>query len=366
MVSKALVVGAYQRKLEELAAIPGVQLTCIVPPYWQEQGRRISLEREHLVGYELVVEPIRFNGNFHLFYWPSLGRHMRRLRPDIVHIDEEPYNLATFLAMRLALAVGARPLFFTWQNLYRSYPPPFRWMERYTLARAAYAIAGNAEAVDVLRKKGYRGPAEVVPQFGVDPEVFRPAEPARNDGPLVVGYAGRLVPEKGVLLLLRALAGLPGSWRLHIIGNGPLAPEVLATAGDLHLRDRLVLESAVPSTRMADRFRSFDVLVLPSLSRSNWKEQFGRVLIEAMACGVPVVGSNCGEIGNVVGDAGLIFPEGDVEALREHLALLLGDAELRRELGRRGRQRVLERFTHREIARRTYEVYRRIMEEGTF
>src|SRR5581483_7359222 len=179
MVSKALVVGAYQRKLEALASFPDVDLTVVVPRTWAGQ----PYEPAFVQGYRTLVEPIRFDGNFHLFYLPTLGRIIGRLQPAVVHMDEEPYNLATALATRQALRHGARPLFFTWQNLLRRYPPPFCWFERYVFSRSRYVIAGNAEAVDVLRAKGYRGPASVIPQFGVDPEAFAPKPRApEHDG----------------------------------------------------------------------------------------------------------------------------------------------------------------------------------------
>src|SRR4051794_15082887 len=129
MVSKALVVGAYQRKAEEIAAHTDVELTVVVPPAWRLEGRDQVLERAYLDGYRLRVEPIRFNGSFHLFHFPTLGRVLRAERPDVVHVDEEPYNLAPSLAFRASLRVGAAPLFFPWQNLLRRYPPPFRWLE---------------------------------------------------------------------------------------------------------------------------------------------------------------------------------------------------------------------------------------------
>src|SRR5665647_1961645 len=99
MLSKALVVGAYQRKLEELAAIDGVDLTVIVPPYWQEtNAARFDLEKRFVDGYKLIVEPMVFNGHHHAHFYPRIGGHIARLRPDILHIDEEPFNLATFHA----------------------------------------------------------------------------------------------------------------------------------------------------------------------------------------------------------------------------------------------------------------------------
>ena len=106
-----------------------------------------------------------------------------------------------------------------------------------------------------------------------------------------------------------------------------------------------------------------DVLVLPSRTRPNWKEQFGRVLVEAMACGVPVIGSTCGEIPQVIGDAGLVFPEEDVNALREALLHLQRDDNLRRDLAERGRARVLSHYTQKQVAAATVDVYRQMMRE---
>jgi glycosyltransferase involved in cell wall biosynthesis len=359
LVSKALVVAAYQRKLEEIAAHPGVELTAVIPRAWDGHPYEPGFVR----GYHTIVRPIRFDGRFHLFYFPRLGRVLRQLRPEVVHVDEEPYNLATFLATRQAAAVGARPLFFTWQNLPRSYPPPFRWFEQDVYRRSRHAIAGNAEAVDVLRAKGYRGSLSVIPQFGVDPELFAPGptQGPTTDRPFTIGQVGRLTPEKGVGVLLDAVASLDGDWRLRLIGDGSLRDRIPVRAARLGIDDRVTVEAAVPSTRVADRLRELDVLVLPSLTTRRWKEQFGRILQEAMACGVAVVGSNSGEIPHVVGDAGLVVPEGDAEALGAALQQLMANSGLRAELGRRGRARVLERFTHASIAARTVEVYRQVM-----
>jgi glycosyltransferase involved in cell wall biosynthesis len=361
ILSKALVVGAYHGKLTQLAALPDVELTAIVPPSWRDERGTLRLERTTADNYQLVVTPIRFNGSFHLHYYPQLDRLLRQLQPDILHVDEEPYNLATFLALRSARRIHARSLFFSWQNLNRRYPFPFNLIERAVLDQASACIAGNHEAEHVWRAKGYRGLIEIIPQFGVDPDVFAPAADHQAARQLVIGYVGRFVDEKGIDLLLKALSKLNDDWRADLIGSGPARARLIELTRRLNLADRVRWLNWIPSSEIRDFYRTLDVLVLPSRTKPNWKEQFGRVLVEAMACGVPVIGSTCGEIPNVVGDAGLSFLEGDVDALHGQLSRLQRDAALRTELSQRGRQRVLDHFTQAQIAHRTYEVYRRIM-----
>jgi glycosyltransferase involved in cell wall biosynthesis len=371
MISKACIVGAYQKKLEEIARFPNVELTVVVPPYWRDERGVTRLEREHTQGYELVVERMALNGYFHLHFYPSLAKHFRGIKPHIVHIDEEPYNVATWQAMRLAKMQGAKAVFFTWQNIHRRYPPPFSIIESYNLRNADYAIAGNSEAVRVLKAKGYRGPARVIPQFGVDPDAFKvqksqianrkPVLSYVEGSQIAIGYVGRLVEEKGVHILLRAVADLSGEWRLRILGSGPQRTHLERLAEELGIAGRMRFEDPIPSTQMPGYYSQLDALVLPSLTRPNWKEQFGRVLIEAMACGVPVVGSDSGEIPSVIGEAGLVFPEGDVQALRAKLSQLVADPALRDELARRGRDRVLTHYTQAQVAAKTYQVYSELL-----
>jgi glycosyltransferase involved in cell wall biosynthesis len=361
MLSKACIVGAYQRKLEELARLPEMALTVVVPPSWRDERGVLKLERQHTTGYKLVVEPMVLNGHFHLHFYPGLGKHMQRVQPELVHIDEEPYNLATAHTLWLARRVGARSIFFSWQNIQRHYPVPFRLLERYVLRHAAYGITGSREADRVWRAKGYRGPTAIIPQFGVDPETFRPATKVSRQE-FIIGYVGRLVEEKGVDLLLDALAGLEGRWRANVLGSGPAGDALRAQTRQLGLADRVSFDAWIPSTQMPDYYHQLDVLVVPSRTRPNWKEQFGRVLVEAMASGVPVVGSDSGEIPHVIGDAGMVFPEGQSDRLQACLAQLLREPGLHADLGRRGRERVLAHYTQAQVAAATYQVYRTVLD----
>jgi glycosyltransferase involved in cell wall biosynthesis len=377
MLSKALIVGAYQKKLEEMAAIDGVELTVVVPPSWDDPRGGTRLERVHTTGYQLLVTNLAFNGNFHLHFYPKLRGILRQVQPDVFHIDEEPYNLATFHAMWLAQSTGAKTVVFTWQNLLRRYPPPFSLMERYVLNKADALLVGNSEAAEVWRGKGYRGPMHLIPQFGVDPAIYYRRERVSKRGKtsvfkrrnvgnpsmpsLVIGYVGRLVEEKGLELLLHAVSKLNGPWNLQILGDGPDRKRLEYMAQWLGIGPRVTFDEKMPSSHLPNYFSGLDVLVLPSLTRTNWKEQFGRVLIEAMACDVIALGARSGAIPEVIGEAGLTFEEGNAEELRAQLQRLLEDVSLRNDLRAKGRQRVTDHYTQAAIARHTVEVYRQLL-----
>ena len=313
---------------------------------------------------------VRWAGHNHLHLYRRPGAVLDGFRPDLVHVDEEPYSAVTFQLLRLCRRRGVPAVFFAWQNLDKRLPPPFGLLRAHVFRRAAGAIAGTEAAAAVLRRAGYCGPLAVIPQFGVDPDRFRPDPAARAEvrarlglGPadFLVGFGGRLVPEKGVHVLLDAAARLPAA-RLLFLGDGPERPRLEARARRAGLRDRVRFAGRVPSLAVPRWLAACDVVVLPSLRRAGWAEQFGRILVEAMACGVPVVGSASGEIPKVIGDAGRVVPEGDDAALARALAALAGRPGERARLGARGRARVLERFTHERIAAETAAFYRAVLD----
>jgi glycosyltransferase involved in cell wall biosynthesis len=148
------------------------------------------------------------------------------------------------------------------------------------------------------------------------------------------------------------------------MGDGPERPRLTALADALGIAERVTFLGRLPSAQAPEFYRSLDVLVLPSLSRPNWVEQFGRVLVEAMACEIPVIGSASGEIPTVIGDAGLLFPEGDATLLAERITALAKDPAHRAQLAKLGRARVLAHFTNARITAETVRIYEQMMGEG--
>ena len=327
------------------------------PDRWVEQGRSQVAERPPPRGYEITYTPLALNGRYHLFWFRRLRQCIRQFRPDVLHIDEEPYNLATAIACRDAVRYGVRPVFFAWQNLHRRYPPPFRWIERYVLERAD-GIVGSEAAGEVLRRKGHTRRSVVIPQFGVDPRVFAPRPEPGNTDRFVVGYAGRLVEEKGVDILVRAVGAIGGDVILRLAGSGPAEGDLRRMAAAM---PGVVFEGALPSAAMPEFYNGLDVFVLPTVGRRGWTEQFGRAAVEAMACGVPTVVADTGELPQVVDRAGVVAPTADAHALADVLKRLRDDPARRGRLARAGRSHVLERYTTQAVADATAAFYRSLV-----
>lgn len=365
VISHSAVVDAYREKFHALAAEPGVELHLALPAGWPEGNRWVAAPAPgEEQGVHLSVFPVRWAGKVGGFFMPGLSAWLRRLRPDILHLEEEPYALVGWQAARSLPRAQCPVVFFTWENILRKYKFPLNLIDRWMFKRAAWALAGNHEAQTVLRRRGFDGKIAVLPQYGVNPETFTPAEKPDKRELFTLGYLGRLQVEKGLSTLLAAAAQLTFPFQLIFTGQGNYAETLRAQVARLALQDRVIFRPAVPHADMPAAYRALDVLVLPSETRADWKEQFGRVLTEAMACGVPVVGSNSGEIPHVIGEAGLVFPEGDAGALAAHLTRLHVSAELRRTLSERGRARVLAQFTTAQVARQTLDVYRQMAAES--
>jgi glycosyltransferase involved in cell wall biosynthesis len=231
-----------------------------------------------------------------------------------------------------------------------------------TLRASTGIVCANTEAQTLLRQHGYAGQIKVLPAIGVDLRTFTPGDSALHDR-FTIAFIGRLVAEKGLDTLIDALellarSAVPLSVQLLIIGDGPQRAELVRRAAKLG--DIVQWMGAQPPAQIALQLRHIAVLVLPSRTTPVWKEQFGRVLVEAMACGVPVVGSNSGAIPEVIGDAGLIFPEGDAAALADCLRHLIASPDLRAELAQRGLARVQEHYTQEHIAQETARFYRQV------
>jgi glycosyltransferase involved in cell wall biosynthesis len=304
----------------------------------------------------------------HLFWYGRRLRSLLREGWDLVHCWEEPFVAAGFQVARWTPA--RTPFVFrTAQSLDKHYPPPFGRMERSVVRRATgWICSGRTVADNLGGRAGYADrPSALIP-LGVDTGAFRPdpaagaavrADLGWGSGPPVVGYLGRFVPEKGLGLLTRALDRVRPPWRALLVGGGPMEPELRAWAVRHDGRARVL--TGVAHADIPAYLNAMDVLAAPSQTTRRWKEQFGRMLIEGFACGVPVVGSDSGEIPHVIADAGLVLPEHDEAAWAEGIAGLLDSPARRAELARRGSDRAnLYRWS--VVGRRHVEFFERLLD----
>ncbi len=360
LIGHAYVVAENQKKLHALARQPGVELIVIVPHLWREPVlKELRAHAPADAPFALHPLPAVWPGveQYHWYLSADLG--MTRFRPDVLCVEQGAGALVytQSLLARNLFAPRAKAVFFTWWNLPYRARWPLSAVEQFNLRQSQGAIAGNNDAVHILRNHGFGGPLAVLPQLGVDPGEYsrRDVSDLRRKLGLTrftVGYTGRLVEEKGIRVLLHALAGADFDFDLLMLGRGPLEDEIRAFANARGWGERLKLVSGVGHSDIARYQNCMDVMAVPSLTRPFWKEQFGHVIIEAMACEVPVIGSDSAEVPFVIGDAGIVTPEGDADSLRAALARVAATPDLRRQLGQAGRRRVLQNYTHDGLARR--------------
>jgi glycosyltransferase involved in cell wall biosynthesis len=359
VVSHAYAAPINHDKLRALVAPGGLELTLLTPARWLTPLGRLQAPtsaREYRIIHSRVLGSGRPGACLYRDGW----RALRRARPDVLHAEIEPWSM---VALQCVLARAAPLVLFTWENLTGPRWRLSRAVERFVLRRVAFVIAGNQAARTRVERLGVpAGRVRVLPQFGVDPARYARAEAAAlrarfGLGRPVVGFVGRLVPEKGVDLLVDALDPLDA--QLLLVGDGPERAALERRLAGWP-QGRAVFAGAVAHEAVPDYLAALDVLVLPSRTTSMWAEQFGHVLIEAMAAGVPVVGSSSAAIPEVVGEAGLLFAEGDAHALRACLSAILTDKALRQGLSARGRDRVERAYTHAVVAAAQRDIYARV------
>jgi glycosyltransferase involved in cell wall biosynthesis len=384
VASHTYIVDLNREKWRSLAQLNSeMEVTVVVPKRWQPGGvQKQTIEPEYLEEGSFRVVPItNFSQNNQglLAFGFGLIDLLRKFRPHILQAEQGVKSLAyaELITLNRFLRLQAKNVFFTWWNI----PYQLRWpvtaLEAYNLRHSDGIIAGNQDGADILRQRGYQGPISVMPQLGVDEQIFQPqpqTELARSLGitpnDFIVGFVGRFVPEKGLMTLAKALAGLREyPWKWLLVGRGEQKEQLQNWAAENQLSDRLIWVESVPHDEVPRYMNLINALVLPSettyefqtLTSAGWKEQFGHVLIEAMACKVPIIGSDCGEIPHAVGDAGLIFPEQNVSALQNCLQRLFEEPQLVQDLAQKGYERAMNQYTNHALAKRTLEFYRTLV-----
>jgi glycosyltransferase involved in cell wall biosynthesis len=344
---------------------PDVELELITAQEWREAEVDVTATADDL--FPVIATRASLSKHVQLFAWNPLPiiKALRRLRPHLIDLNHEPFSVACAEVLTLCswFAPRAAIVLQTAQNIYRRYPPPFSWFQKRAFQKVDAAYACSETTREVMRAKGFEKPMAIVP-FGVDLDSFVPSVASNRDqsGVLTIGFIGRMLPGKGLNILAEALPQLSSlNWKLLVVGDGPERGSFAEALRERGLIERAEFAGAVHYDDMPTFYQRMDVVVMPTQTTRRIREQFGRVLVEAMAAGVPVIGSTSGAIPEVIGDAGLIAAEGDAAALGAALQQLLSDSSLRSKLARAGRERVEQHYSWARVADQTYEFYRRIL-----
>lgn len=361
-----------QQRAQQLGQLPGIDLRVITPDRWRDYGRWREVQMPADPSYALQVEKVRLPwsgpGQWYLHYYPRLGDTLRSFRPEIIDLWEEAWGLVSAHTcwLRNRLLPSARIVSETESNIPRTHPFPFTQFRTYTLRHTDYAVARQNEGVSVLRVKGYTGPVEVIGN-AVDPDIFRPLDReackrALGVSGFVVGYVGRLIEAKGLMDLVEALPATPAAVSLVFVGSGDFQGALERRVAELGLADRVRFFPPRKMEELPAVMNALDALLLVSRTTATWKEQFGRVIIEAHACETPVIGSDSGAIPEVIDQGGLVAREGNVADIAAAIRRLHEDPALARQMGRTGRAQVEERYTWRRVSERMRDIYLKVMQ----
>ncbi len=381
VVSHTYITPINRKKWQVFASLyPNIYINVLFPNEWAATLFNHKVESDSSVfdlpNCKFISMKAFKSGNEVLYYYTPkhLFGLMKVLKPDLIHVEQGDNAFSYFQCIFFSklLRLKTRNIFFTWvnwrQNFSLKYKIFWSWVEKFNLKNSNGALVGNVDAEKILRDKGFNNKICVLPQLGVDMTIFQPAKKqdteVNREEIKTIGFIGRLVEEKGIFVLLDAFANISKkylNWRLVYLGNGPCDNEIANRICTKKLEQQVFIQKTIPHDQVATFIRDLDIMVLPSFDTDGWREQFGHVLIEAMACKVPIIGSDAGEIPNIISDVGLVFKQRDTQSLQDVLERLMSDESLRRELGSKGYNRVIERYSHQAIADETYKFWVDVM-----
>ncbi len=370
-ISHSYVVKLNRRLVNEIASLGKGEweVTAVAPSFLQGDLRPMHLETDSQEICQLEAVPVYFSKPPHIMTYGWRLKEIMQQGWDLVHCWQEPY---TFTGGQIAWWTpdGTPLVYRTAQSYAKKYPLPFNWIEQYAMSHASGWICSGQMVADTLKpRSGYALPMRLIP-LGVDINYFYPDANAKlqtcrslgweEQGVPVIGYLGRLVPEKGLSLLMQVLDSLQTPWRALFVGTGTMESQLRAWAKSYP--ERVKICTNVKHSEVPQYLNAMDILCAPSQTAPNWREQFGRMLIEAFACGVPVIGSDSGEIPHVIQDTGIVVGEKDLQGWTQALSDLLESPSQRQEIATKALYRVHTRYAWSVVAKQHLEFFNELLD----
>lgn len=356
----------------ELSKQIGDTVYLLVPRKWKEQSVITQCENEIDQNIKVYSSPFLFGYRHQRIIYLHLKKIINEVKPDIVFISSEPENFNTFHLVRIVKKYfpNTKLACASWRNIdYRNNPYPYKFgwinrlIENYTMKRINMCIAHSPSARGILGNIESWKVVFIPPAINLEDYLFQQKTRTNKSDIFIIGFIGRLVYEKGVDILIRAISQLDENVNTVIVGDGKEKEYLKTLAHGLNIQNRITWYNSVSYKEVPKFIQQFDVLVLPSRSTNIWKEQFGRVLIEAMAIGVPVIGSSSGDIPNVIGNCGLIFKENDYDELANSIKCLTSDSDLLKTLVNRGREKVEREYSLKMVSQQMIDMFHQLLKD---
>jgi glycosyltransferase involved in cell wall biosynthesis len=342
VISTASVVSINRNLYVEMAS-QGWVVEMIVPiRYVLSDGKEIEGQQKRPI--DPVIHFLKLSGsNPRLFHFPDIGFVLEQRKPKIILIESDPVSLMAVRLGRLCKKEGIPLLCLSCENLPFDILPTLKRrgltslfpsiMKKYFHINAKKYVDTvftiSDDGTDIFKSKGYNHVTKT--PLGFDPAVFFKNEEQRikirtklEVKYQVIAFFGRLVEEKGVHILIKALSKISHlDWHFMIDRfsdvKSPYYHTIEELITSLNLSSRIIFIDA-DHFEIANYMNAADIVVIPSLSASNWKEQYGRVAPESMACGKLVIASNTGALPELIGDCGIKVEEGNVDQLASVLS----------------------------------------------
>jgi glycosyltransferase involved in cell wall biosynthesis len=392
IISHAYVYSAYRAKIEALSEYYDLNITLITPEFGLEGGgQKVYAEQYEDKQYRHIILSGYFTGKLNFFVFKNLKSTLQSLNPGIILLEEEywtqiaaqvTYVTKKFFPHTKLILLSQENICHIWEKeaetLYQKFRyASFHFIEKYVLSRLDGLIFQFPEVwqdfenhIDNLGFKGKRG---ILPQLGVDYNRFADNSPQLqeirtelelDDNTFIYGYIGRITPEKGIEDMIHAFENWDkDNTKLIIIGNGDTeyVNQIKQLVSTLKLDDIVIFKNAITFEDIPAYFQLFNISLLLSHTTPIWKDQFGRVLVESMAAGTPVIGSDSGAIPLVIGETGYIVAEKDILSTREALNDAYTNKEKYKLLSKSSQARANTEFSYEAIALKTYTFLQEIL-----
>ena len=367
-------------------------LVFVIPKKWKStKGTKQTVYAQPRPGFKiLTARTFFYHSRYPLIkgllkgWMPGLRDILQREAKagDVLFSSYEPNLLVTYLYARLARRLGLKHIFFTWQNVpYRQRLKGLKlkvteWLLKENFRLSAGGLFGMNRAYEIHVPYLPHNPGlktAIVPQTGINSGVFNPGVRTSSqfrrkhglENKFVFLFAATFTKRKGVIPTIEAFARVAPNYppaHLVLVGMGDLESEVKKTVGRLQLENITTVLPWQPVDQLAPMSGAADVFVHPSEPFQGWEEQFGLLMLQAQACGTPVITSRTGSLTETVldGQTGILVRPGSVEDIAAAMLKLAGDKGLRRQLGANASQYMIERFSNQSVARRLEDYLRNL------